>query len=314
MVGIEKPKYYKIRQYYKNKEYQKAAYAFKWMSDDIPIPRNMEIILTSNGSIGWSKKHNKWFKGSFTGVVDDLNEFKEYVSISLATEPETYTLKNNDEIVVCGNNALYLSDDPLYDWYSYFNEDIDISMYFQLINSRNIPAIQAENDTQAKAIKKAFEDIKAGVPVVITTDMFSDGLQTLDLTDKTLIEKMQYLNSFNSEIEKRFANLRGVDVNTLDKRAQVTSSELDQFSDVTSSNYLAMYEARLDFCKKMEEIYGIKIECIPNPIYKDEPSAEETESIEAQEESLKEAKTGEIAGDTSETIEETEEVKTNENV
>lgn len=313
MVGIGRPNYYKIRQFYKDKEYQKAAYAFKWKSDDIPIPRNMEIILTSNGSIGWSQKHNKWFRGSFTGIVDDLNEFTEYVSISLATEPETYTLKNNDEIVVCGNNALYMSDDILMDWYSGFNEDIDISMYFQLINSRNIPAIQAENDTQAKAIKKAFEDIKAGVPVVITTDMFSDGLMPLDLTDKTLIEKMQYLNSFNSEIEKRFSNLRGIDINTLDKRAQVTSSELDQFSDVTSNNYLAMYEARLDFCKKMEDIYGIKIECIPNPIYKDEPSAEETESIEAQEEAIKEDKTGEIAGDTSETIEEKEEVK-DENV
>ncbi len=311
MVGIDKPKYYKMRSYYKAKEYQKAAYTFKWKSDDIPIPRNMEVILTSNGSIGWSRKHNKWFKGSFTGIVDDLNEFTEYVSISLATEPETYTLKNNNEIVVCGNNALYMSDDPLYDWYSGFNEDIDISMYFQLINSRNIPAIQAENDTQAKAIKKAVEDIKAGVPVVITTDMFSDGLMPLDLTDKTLIEKMQYLNSFNSEIEKRFANLRGVDVNTLDKRAQVTSSELDQFSDVTSNNYLAMYEARLEFCKKMKEIYDITIECIPNPIYKDEPREEEIESIEAQEESLKEETTEE----TSEVMTETkEEVKEDENI
>ncbi len=54
MVGIDKPKYYKMRSYYKAKEYQKAAYTFKWKSDDIPIPRNMEVILTSNGSIGWS--------------------------------------------------------------------------------------------------------------------------------------------------------------------------------------------------------------------------------------------------------------------
>ena len=275
--------YYKIENYYYFKELQKAAYAFKWKSDDVPIPRNMEMILTLNGSIGWSPKHKKWFKGSFTGVVDDLNEFKEYVSISLATEPETYTLKNNDEIIVCGNNSMYMSDEPLYRWYAGFAEDIDVSMYYQLINSRNIPAIQAQNDTQAKAIKKAFEDIQAGVPVIITADIFDEGIQPLDVTDKTLIEKMQYLSGFNSEIDKRFSNLRGIDVNTLDKRAQVTSGELDQFEDATSNNYLAMYIARLDFCKKMEEA-GIHIECIPNPIYKDEPREEEVESIEAQEE------------------------------
>lgn len=282
-----KLKYYEMKSYYYNKELQKAAYAFRWKSDDIPIPRNMEEILTTNGCIGWSPKHNKWFKGSFTGIVDDLNEYTEFVAISLASTPETFTLKNNEEIIVCGNNSQYASDEALYNWYASFNEDIDISMYFQLINSRNIPAIQAQNDTQTKAIKKAFEEMQAGQPVIITADIFDEGLTPLDITDKTLIEKMQYLSSFNSEIDKRFSNLRGIDVNTLDKRAQVTSGELDQFEDATSNNYLAMYIARLDFCKKMEEA-GIHIECIPNPIYKDEPREEEVESIEAQEEAAEE--------------------------
>lgn len=276
--------YYKLENYYYNKELQKAAYAFKWKSNDIPIPRNIELILTLNGSIGWSPKHKKWFKGSFTGVVDDLNEFKEYVAISLATEPETYTLKNNEEIVVCGNNSMYMTDEPLYRWYAGFSQDIDVSMYYQLINSRNIPAIQAQNDTQAKAIKKAFEEIQAGIPVIITADIFDDGIQPLDVTDKSLIEKMQYITSFFGETEKRFFNLRGIDVNTLDKRAQVTESELDQFSDATSNNYIAMYRARLDFCEKMKELFGINIEVIPNPIYSEEPKAEEFDSVEAQEE------------------------------
>ena len=306
--------YYKIENYYYNKELQKAAYAFKWKSDDIPIPRNMEMILTLNGSIGWSPKHNKWFKGSFTGVVDDLNEFKEYVSISLATEPETYTLKNNDEIIVCGNNSMYMTDEPLYRWYAGFAEDIDVSMYYQLINSRNIPAIQAQSDTQAKAIKKAFEDIQAGVPVIITADIFDEGIQPLDVTDKTLIEKMQYITSFFGETEKRFANLRGIDVNTLDKRAQVTSDELDQFGDVTSSNYIAMYRARLEFCEKMEKLAGIKIECIPCPIYAEEPKAEEFDSIEAQEEALKEDTTEEISTDVDVNEDEVKEEVKDENV
>lgn len=307
-----KNKYYEMESYYYNKELQKAAYSFKWKSEDIPIPRNMEEILTVNGCIGWSPKHNKWFKGSFTGVVDDLNEFKEFVAISLATEPETYTLKNNDEIIVCGNNSQYASDAPLYKWYSGFSEDIDVSMFFQLINSRNIPAIQAQNDTQAKAIKKAFEDIQAGVPVIITADIFDDGLIPLDITDKTLIEKMQYLSSFSSEIDKRFSNLRGIDVNTLDKRAQVNSEELNQFSDVTSNNFIAMYEARLEFCEKMKAA-GINIECIPNPIYKDEPiKPEEYESIEALEEASEEQEAEqneEVSTDVDENVDKEEEEK-----
>ena len=274
--------YYKIREYYRNKELQKASILFKWKSEDIKIPRNIEAILADCGSIGYCKDNDTWYMGQFTGMKDKLNEFTEYVGITLDTNQVTKTMANNKEVVVCGNNPFYLPDSPIFDWYAGFSEDIDISMYFQLINSRNIPALTADSDQKANQIKKAFEQIKAGVPVVITTDIFS-GTETIDLTDKSLIEKMQYITSFNADVEKRFANARGIDVNTLDKRAQVTSDELNQFTDVTTNNFLVMLEARQEFCEKMKDIFGINIECVRNPIYADEPSSEETDSEEAQE-------------------------------
>lgn len=274
--------YYKIREYYRSKELQKASILFKWKSEDIKIPRNIEAILADGGSIGYCKDNDTWYMGSFTGMKDKLNEFTEYVGITLDTNHVSKTMANNKEVVVCGNNPFYLPDSPIFDWYAGFSEDIDISMYFQLINSRNIPALTADSDQKANQIKKAFEQIKAGVPVVITTDIFS-GTETIDLTDKSLIEKMQYITSFNADVEKRFANARGIDVNTLDKRAQVTSDELNQFTDVTTNNFLVMLEARQEFCEKMRDIFGINIECVRNPIYADEPSSEETESEEAQE-------------------------------
>lgn len=309
-----KTEYYKIKDYYRSKELQKAAILFKWKSDDIKIPRNIEAILADCGSIGYCKEDDTWYFGSFTGMKDKLNEFTEYVGITLATDHETKTLKNNKDIVVCGNNPFYLPDSPIFDWYAGFSEDIDISMYFQLINSRNIPSLIADSDAKAKQIKKAFEQIKAGVPVVITTDIF-DNTEALDLTDKSLIEKMQYITSFNADVAKRFANERGIDVNTLDKRAQVTSDELNQFTDVTTNNFLVMLEARQEFCEKMREIFGINIECVRNPIYKDEPSVEETESEEAQEETKEDTKgQEETSGDNLGQLETKEEDKDNENM
>lgn len=287
-------KYFEMKEYYKLKEYQKAACSFKWKSSDIDIPENIELIIQTNGSIGYSPKLKKWLKGEFTGLKDDLNRFTTYTCFTLATEPKTYNLENNTDIFVCGNNRLYESDEPLFDWYAGFSEDIDKSMYFQLINSRNIPSLIADSDAKARQIREAFKQIEAGVPVVITTDIF-DNTEVLNLTDSSLIDKIQYITSFYNEMDKRFANLRGIDVNTLDKRAQVTSDELDQFSDVTSGNYLAMYEARLDFVEKMKEA-GINIECIPNPIYKDEPKEEEIDSIEAQEEAASEEEIEEKGG------------------
>lgn len=308
-----KKEYYKIREYYKLKEYQKAAYTFKWKSDDIEIPENIELLITINGSCGYSPKLNKWVKGAFTGLKDDLNRFTTYVCHTLATMPKEYNLENNTDVIVCGNNALYLSEEPLYDWYAGFSEDIDISMYFQLINSRNIPSLMAESDAKAKQIIKAFEQIKAGVPVVITTDMF-DNTEVLDLTDKSMIEKMQYITSFYSEMDKRFANLRGIDVNTLDKRAQVNTEELNQFKDVTSNNYIAMYEARLDFCKRMKDYANINIECIPNPIYMDEPTEEQIETKEAQDEAREVEENLQTNEENLQEVENNEEDKKDENV
>lgn len=307
--------YYKIREYYRSKELQKASILFKWKSEDIKIPRNIEAILADGGSIGYCKENDTWYMGQFTGMKDKLNEFTEYVGITLDTNHVTKTMANNKEVVVCGNNPFYLPDSPIFDWYAGFSEDIDISMYFQLINSRNIPALTADSDQKANQIKKAFEQIKAGVPVVITTDIFS-GTETIDLTDKSLIEKMQYITSFNADVEKRFANARGIDVNTLDKRAQVTSDELNQFTDVTTNNFLVMLEARQEFCEKMKDIFGINIECVRNPIYSDEPSSEETDSEEAQEaaEETQEVENNKAQEETPEDNKDKEEDKDNENM
>ena len=70
---IPKREYYKIKDYYRNKELQKASIAFKWKSDQIKIPRCIEAILADGGSIGYAIKEDKWYMGQFTGQTDELN-------------------------------------------------------------------------------------------------------------------------------------------------------------------------------------------------------------------------------------------------
>ena len=260
----------------------KLATLFKWKSEDVEIPYNMELLIRKNGSIAYSKEKGKWLLGSWNGIKDDLNRFTTYVCKTLSTTPDTFNL-NREEIVVCPNNPLFASDFPIIEFDSMMKEETDVSIYYQLINSRNIPAIVAETDKQKNAIERAYENIKAGRPVVITTSLLEE-LNTLDLTDKEAIAKMQYLSSFYDVLEKRNASSFGVDLPLVDKRAQVNENEMTNFDDVTSLSFLAAYESRLTFCEEMKERFGINIECVRNPVYKDEASEEEIESEEAQEE------------------------------
>lgn len=275
----------KTRMPYFEIELNKIATLFKWKSEQIEIPYNMEVILRMTGSIGYIPGKNLWVNGMWTGETDNLNRFTEYVAHTLSTHPETFTL-NRDDVIVCGNNALYMNDVPVIDFASKMRSETDVSIYYQLVNSRNIPMLVASDDKVKREIETAFEKMRAGLPVVITTSLLSE-LTPLDITEKDAIQKMQYLSSFYEVIEKRNAMHFGVDIPLVDKKAQVNSDELDNFGDVTSLSFLAAYEARLAFVEEMKKA-GIEIECVRNPIYKDEPSKEETESEEAQEEAKEE--------------------------
>ena len=116
----------------------------------------------------------------------------------------------------------------------------------------------------------------------------------MDITDPAEIEKMQYLNSFYQAIEKREANDSGVDLDQIDKRAQVSTEEVKQYDDLTTENYLIMFEMRQKFVEEMAK-NGLILEIIRNPIYFDEPTEKDinTGEFEAQEEPEQEDATNE---------------------
>lgn len=253
----------------------RLATFFKWNSDTLQIPRNIEILLRENGSIGYSPKIGKWVIGAFDGVVDEFNEFTTYVCRTLETMPKTYELKNHTDVIVCGNNAFYKSDRNNLVWLSQMDAENDISMYFQLVNSRNIPILVANNDKIKKQIERVFDDIQEGKPVVITTDLMSQ-VEVKDIIDPKAIEKMECLTALHDDLLKRNMNMFGASLETKDKKAQVNNVEMMGFDDYTTLGFLANYEPRIAFCDEMKE-NGFDIECVRNPIFADEPTAEDIE-------------------------------------
>lgn len=253
----------------------RLATFFKWNSETLQIPRNIEILLRENGSIGYSPKIGKWVIGAFDGVVDEFNEFTTYVCRTLETMPKTYELKNHKDVIVCGNNAFYKSDRNNLVWLSQMDAENDISMYFQLVNSRNIPILVANNDKIKKQIERVFDDIQEGKPVVITTDLMSQ-VEVKDIIDPKAIEKMECLTALHDDLLKRNMNMFGASLETKDKKAQVNNVEMMGFDDYTTLGFLANYEPRISFCDEMKE-NGFDIECVRNPIFADEPTEEDIE-------------------------------------
>ena len=274
----------KITMPYEEKSIERDAILFKWRSLDpeFKIPFQPEILLSIEGALGYDKVKKLWVTCSPTGLFDELGDFQSFVCRSLDnTDMIGYTAKNHEEVIVCGNTPLYRSFDAERAYYSGLKTETDKSIRAQLILSRLSKAIVADSDNKAKEIKGAFEDIKEGNLLVLTTSLL-ENIETLDLTDSSDIEKMQYLSSFYQSIEKREANDYGVDLELIDKRAQVTSNEIKQYDDVTTLEYLIMFECRQRFVDEMRE-NGFNIEIVRNPIFFDEPTKEDIETGEFEE-------------------------------
>ena len=261
---------------YREKALERDMILFKWKSDNLKLPYSPEFWLTTRGTLGFLKDEKRWVSGAFTGETDEYGDFTKFVYYSLDTNKvKTGEAKNHEEIIVCGNTPTYRPFEKERDYYSYMKEETDKSVLCQLINTRLNKALVAVSDQQKKQIEKAYENVMLGFPMILVTSLLED-LDSINLTDPQEIDKMQYLSSFYQSIEKREANDSGIDLEQLDKRAQISTEEIKQYSDVTSLEYLIMYEARMRFVDEMKE-NGFDIEIVRNPVFFDEPTKEDVE-------------------------------------
>lgn len=261
---------------YRNKFLRKLDIAFSYKSDNIKIPKRIEKIIHENGSIGYDKVHKKWVKGNFNELTDDDNDYTTYVCRTLSSYPETYELKNHEEVIVCGNNSLYKTDLDELEWFSEMLSETDVSIYYQLLNSRNIPMLQVNDDNTKNEVEKAFNDRKAGRPVITLASLMSD-IKTLDITDPSSIDKISTLDNFHEELIKRWCQSYGIEIATKEKKAEVLTDELHSEEDFLTLNFLEMYQARLEFVKEMKEI-DPSFELVRNSIYWDEPTEEDIDN------------------------------------
>lgn len=264
---------------YRHRFYNILNILFKWETEGFNMLKKAELLLHVNGSFGWDLKKKKWVIGKWNDILDDDGDYVEYCCHTLSTtDKEAYVLKNHTEVIVCGNNLLYTTDNDFIRYFSDTLSETDISIYHQLLNSRNIPAIGGVDDNTRKDINNLFAQRKAGVPVAIGTDLLND-LQVLDICDNATVDRLSTLDNFHEELIKRFCNGFGIDIETKEKKAQVNEMELDSFGDYSTLYFLTMFIARKQFVEEMNE-NGYNISCIKNPVYWDEPTEEDIDEGE----------------------------------
>lgn len=219
-------------------------------------------------------------RGGVSAMTNKMNyDKKNFVGIPIESEPCDYTdryekarlvnvkgecadLKQHEEIAVGYNNTLHT---PEYDivWFAKILAETDNSMYCNVMNTRVSPLLTADNKAQAESLKKAIEDVYNGKLNVVTlndivsqmnTSGSNENRHTLYLTEPNNIDKIQYLSKFHDDLIRRLCNLHGITMNTTGKMAQITTAELNEYSDFSGMYIQSQYDLLCEYIEEANRI------------------------------------------------------------
>lgn len=170
---------------------------------------------------------------------------------------------NNDNVVMCNNNITMTPDLYIIDKYAKILNEIDKSTNCNIIYSRLYPIPVAKNDAdkrQLESMLKAVIDCNIG-KVASTDYNINDLLQQetfniVNLTDSNAASKVDTLVRLKDAVLKDFLREIGINVNTLDKSAQVTSQELNSFVNYTNLNLYDNLSERKKFTEECNKKFG----------------------------------------------------------
>lgn len=153
---------------------------------------------------------------------------------------EVYTFndwKNNKDVVVFFNNNIKTPDLTIGIFSDMANET-DKSMLTLIKDSKDSHIVVTKSQKQKKALEECFTLLDDGKHAILLDDNIlpnindenGKALETLDLTDPTLSDKIQYLAKCRDDIFRWFYSLNGMNSQGSSKLAQQTTDEVNQDS------------------------------------------------------------------------------------
>jgi hypothetical protein len=208
------------------------------------------------------------FVGGYTGAVTAYPGIcKDFVG---ACPIGSFSGEVNKDIVVGWNNSTRTPDAIAISRYAELLTQTDISIMSNIFFSRNIPLPIATTDTEKKAYQDAIDKLKTGEPSIPLSstlkDLFGESgqLQTLDITRPDTVKNLQDLSLFHDEVVKRIAIEANIDIASRDKKAQITTKELDAFSQYGLITFVDKLECRRKMCEDLNTVFGLNVTVEPN--------------------------------------------------
>ena len=238
-----------------------TMFEYDGLPDSIPSVF-IEKYLITNGQIGFSDKHGNLVAFTCTDGVS-INEYGLGTRLIGATAINSYDCEIGTECVWGWNNSLICPDIDI-NRVSHLLEEIATSLEFNLRWSRLNPIPVAKNKSVKTAIQTALEKIFQGELVSVMSDnVLSEingqkGIETINLTDVSTVDKIQYLCRLFDDIYKQWYTRYGLAITTVNQGSQTLKDELHGWDDVSFIEPLDRLNCRKKMIDDLNELYGEK--------------------------------------------------------
>ena len=249
---------------------------FKWenLPDTIP-ERMLEAYLQTNGNVCFYRYNGNLyvFTGGLGGEPDEYYRSTIY-TISNPALKLSVNANINKDCIVMPNDSFYMGLLPLMSRYTTMMCENELSMYLNIIQSRMISLICADDDRTEKSAKIYIEKIIRGELDVISNSQFFEGLKTQPYTQSAvhsltdLIEMEQYLKA-------SFYNELGINANYNMKRESLNSEESQLNHDALFPLIDDMLENRKLYTEKVNDMFGTSITVDLDSAWKDNEEEKE---------------------------------------
>ena len=226
----------------------------------------LEMYLTSNGTVAWTKEGGKGLIVIRGGRSEDIGLYglgKKYIGTCNDPDMDSITVTIGENAVIGYNNSTM---SPCFDFqfYPYLLTEIEKSIIFNVRYARLAPIFEAADSKQKEAIEKLLNDIDDGKMVnVISEDLLKEiegsGTKVHNLTDVKEIDKLQYLIKAYEDTLRIFYTKYGLADHGSSKMAQQTVDEVNGDTSSAFTLALNMLYYRRKMIDDVNEMFGTDI-------------------------------------------------------
>lgn len=225
-----------------------------------------ELLLLLTGKVAVWKMENELVFSTvdFIGNIDFMGIGKDANCTTLNGHNKVFKdWRTSDEVVIIFNNENHTPDMNV-ERFACLMSETWTSMRSAVQGTRYSKVFCVANQQEQTEVQTAIDSVKDGKPMIVRSNRMTPAseqtINSIKLTDFQESDKIQYLSTFMTWIERNFINLYGMASQGADKVAQQNEAEVKNGAFSSWVEVLSRLTERKTGFEKVKEVFGVEID------------------------------------------------------